>query len=183
MIKCLFAACLFACTSALAESYSDQSKLSKQTSRGDTLRCILVSVTDGDSILVRCQQTSERVRFIGIDAPELHSGEHSQRQSDQYGQSEYAVRQSGKAAKAHLASILEIGQSLELRLDREARDRYGRLLAYVYSDDGSMINSRMVADGYAAPLTVKPNVVHKEEFEQLYSRARREQRGIWGSAQ
>ena len=174
---------LIFCNGAFAVPSAHTVQSANQRAQSNAQSCVLLAVTDGDSILARCQQTSERIRLIGIDAPELHHGEHSERQSNQYGQSDEQVRQLGKQARSHLSSILKIGETLELRQDREMRDRYGRLLAYVYTSDGTMINSRMIADGFATPMTIKPNTAHKLEFEQLYASARRERRGIWSQIQ
>jgi micrococcal nuclease len=64
--------------------------------------------------------------------------------------------------------------------DAEARDRYGRLLAYVYrASDGLFVNEELVRRGYARPLTIPPNVAHEHEIARLASAARRAGRGLW----
>jgi micrococcal nuclease len=69
---------------------------------------------------------------------------------------------------------------VRLRFDVERRDRYGRLLAYVYrADDGTFVNAALVRDGYARPLTVPPNVRYADRFVQLAREARRAERGLW----
>ena len=66
--------------------------------------------------------------------------------------------------------------------DAERRDRYGRLLAYVYREpDGLFVNAKLVRRGYAQPLTIAPNVAHASEFRRLARSARRGGRGLWAA--
>ena len=65
-------------------------------------------------------------------------------------------------------------------LDREERDRYGRLLAYVYREsDGLFVNAALVQGGYARTLTIAPNTAHEAEFASLAAQARTAGRGLW----
>ena len=64
--------------------------------------------------------------------------------------------------------------------DVERRDRYGRLLAYVYREpDGAFVNAQLVRDGYARTLTIAPNVAHARQFAALARTAREGGRGLW----
>jgi micrococcal nuclease len=110
----------------------------------------------------------EKVRYIGMDTPE------SRRPGT-------PVQCFAKAASAYNARLLR-GRRVELRLDVEHRDRYGRLLAYVYRrPDGLFVNAELVRRGYATVLTVPPNVRHAAEFLRLERSARRKGRGLWGA--
>jgi micrococcal nuclease len=74
------------------------------------------------------------------------------------------------------------GEAVRLRFDAERRDRYGRLLAYVYrARDGLFVNAELVRRGYAVTLTIPPNVAHATEFARLASSARRAGRGLWSA--
>jgi micrococcal nuclease len=71
---------------------------------------------------------------------------------------------------------------VRLRFDAERRDRYGRLLAYVYrARDGLFVNAQLVRRGYARTLTIPPNVAHADEFRRLAASARRHGAGLWSS--
>ena len=72
------------------------------------------------------------------------------------------------------------GERVRLVLDAEQRDRYGRLLAYVYrARDGLFVNAELVRGGYAVPLTIPPNVAHADEFRRAgRDRARRRARAV-----
>ncbi|MDP9346924.1 MAG: thermonuclease family protein [Actinomycetota bacterium] len=126
----------------------------------------VVRVVDGDTIRVRLNGRSERVRYIGVDTPEsVKPGVPVQC---------YAER----AAAANRALVA--GRRVRLVGDAEQRDRYGRLLAYVYREpDGAFVNAALVRDGYARTLTIPPNVTHREDFSRLAGAARRARRGLW----
>jgi micrococcal nuclease len=126
----------------------------------------VVRVVDGDTIRVRLGDRTERVRYIGIDTPEsVKPGTPVQC---------YAKR----AAAANAALVA--GRRVRLVGDVEHRDRYGRLLAYVYREgDGAFVNAALVRDGYARTLTIPPNVEHAAEFARLARAARGAGRGLW----
>ncbi|MBW3581327.1 MAG: thermonuclease family protein [Actinobacteria bacterium] len=129
----------------------------------------VVRVVDGDTIVVRLDGAEERVRLLGIDTPESVDPRSP-------------VECFGKEAAAHTASLLPPGTPVRLVRDVEARDRYDRLLAYVYrSDDGTFVNLRLVEDGYAAVLTYPPNVAHADEFVAAAGEAREAGRGLWSA--
>jgi micrococcal nuclease len=74
------------------------------------------------------------------------------------------------------------GERVRLELDVEARDRYGRLLAYVYRDrDDLFVNAELIRRGYAIPATFPPNVEHAGEFRDLAAKARESGRGLWSA--
>ena len=127
---------------------------------------VVVHIEDGDTIDVRIGDRVERVRYIGIDAPEVpHHDTDGTR--------------GGEAAK-RLNRALAGGRRVSLELDAEERDRYGRLLAYVRVGD-RMINLEMVRRGYARVLTIPPNTRYERRFEQAETEARVTGRGLWGS--
>lgn len=127
----------------------------------------VISVTDGDTIRVRIGGDEERVRLIGIDTPETH-GQGGLRECF------------GQEATDHTKRLLRPGTRVRLVRDVEARDRYGRLLAYVYRDgDGLFVNMALAEGGYAAVATFPPNVAHAEEFVAAAARAREASRGLW----
>ncbi len=104
----------------------------------------LLEVVDGDTIWVRMADgTEEKVRYIGIDCPELPH-------EDTRG--EYL----GPEAKARNAELLRSGP-LRLQTDVEERDEYGRLLAYVWAS-GVFVNERLVLEGYAWAHNYPPNL-------------------------
>ena len=76
------------------------------------------------------------------------------------------------------------GRRVRLEPDAEARDRYGRLLAYVFRvEDGRMVNESLVRGGYAIPLTIPPNDRYAERFEHAAEEARESGRGLWDACE
>jgi len=123
----------------------------------------VVEVYDGDTIGVVVNGNREKIRLIGIDAPEM-------------GQQPW-----GKAAKEHLRELLENSDwVVALTFDVQERDKYGRLLRYITTPDGSMINVQMLRDGYAMLLTIPPNIKHVDELRKAQHKARGKSIGIWG---
>jgi micrococcal nuclease len=121
-------------------------------------------VVDGDTIHVLTGGRDESVRYIGIDTPEsVKPGMH--------------VRCLGKTAAKVNRRLVE-GRAVRLAYDVERRDRYGRLLAYVYRGD-LFVNAELVRRGYAKPLVIPPNVAHAAELRRLAAGARAARRGLW----
>jgi micrococcal nuclease len=130
----------------------------------DARRARVLRVVDGDTILVRLDGRRERVRYIGIDTPEsVKPGTR--------------VQCFGKAAAAANRRLVE-GREVRLEYDAEPRDRYGRLLAYVYRDE-LLVNAELIRQGYAKPLEVEPNLAHAAQLRRLAASARRAHRGLW----
>src|SRR5262249_32057705 len=125
----------------------------------------VVRVVDGDTIQVRLDGgRTERVRYIGIDTPESVKPD-------------TPVQCFAKKA-SHFNSALVDGRDVTLQTDAEERDRYGRLLAYVYTGP-SFVTRELVARGYARTPTLPPNVAHADEFARLARRARQAGLGLW----
>lgn len=129
----------------------------------------VVEVVDGDTVRVRFagRSATESVRLIGVDTPETH-GRGGLRECF------------GAEASARTSSLLPPGTAVRLERDVEARDRYARLLAYVYRRrDGLFVNLALARDGFAAPLTIPPNVAHSADFIAAAAEARDAGRGLW----
>ncbi len=130
------------------------------------LEGVVVRVVDGDTIHVRLGDRVEKVRYIGVNTPEVHHP----RKGEEPG---------GREAAAMNRQLAE-GQRVRLELDVRTRDRYGRLLAYVWVGD-TMINAELVRRGYAQVMTVPPNVRHQALFLRLQRDARAAGRGLWAA--
>jgi len=134
---------------------------------GPSFTATVVKVVDGDTIHVRLGGRTEKVRYIGMDTPETHHPtKHEQ--------------PGGREATAINCRLVE-GKTVRLELDVQERDRYGRLLAYVYVGD-VMVNAELVRLGYAQVMTIPPNVAHQSRFVKLQREAREAGRGLWGAA-
>jgi micrococcal nuclease len=124
----------------------------------------VVRVVDGDTIHVRVGIRVEKVRYIGVNTPELHHP----RKGEEPGGREAAT----------LNRTLVDGRRVRLETDVQTRDRYGRLLAYVWVGE-TMVNAELVRRGYAQVMTIPPNVRHQALFLTLQREARDADRGLW----
>ena len=119
-------------------------------------------VIDGDTVELT---NGERVRLIGVDTPESVKPNSP-------------VEPYGKEASLYTQKHLA-GQEVILRFDVETRDRYDRLLAYLYLPDGTFFNEKLVREGYARIMTIPPNVAYAELFLEAEREAREQNRGLW----
>jgi micrococcal nuclease len=137
---------------------------------GPTQNATLVRVVDGDTIRVMVGGVEERVRYIGIDTPELNTN--SPATPDPY---------AGAATDAN--ARLLAGGRLVLEKDVSERDQYDRLLrdAWVERDGAWMlVNLALVAGGYAQVSTYPPDVKYVDVLLAAQRAAREDERGLWG---
>jgi micrococcal nuclease len=134
---------------------------------GKRVGALVIRVVDGDTAQMELENGGEEgVRFIGVDTPE----------SVAPGQ---PVECFGKKASRFTTGLIE-GERVELRFGAESRDRYDRLLAYVYLGD-RFVNAELVRLGYARTLEIAPNVDYAERFASLQQQAANAGRGLWGA--
>ena len=132
-------------------------------------QAVVKRVVDGDTIVVHMGGRDERVRLIGIDTPETVDPRKP-------------VQCFGKEASAHTHELLPPGTIVRLERDVEPRDKYDRLLAYVYRlSDGLFVNLALARDGYAQQLTIPPNVAYTDQFRAAVREARDAGRGLWSA--
>jgi len=139
----------------------------------------IVKIMDGDTIGVIFRGRYERIRLIGIDTPETSANSRARRISKRTGKDLSLIISQGRRSLAFVKKLIGIGDRVYLEFDLDSRDRYGRLLAYVYLRDGSMLNELIIKSGYAYPLTYAPNIRYKYRFLKAYSKARKERRGLF----
>lgn len=134
---------------------------------GKSLTGTVTRVVDGDTIHVELDGRVEKVRYIGMDTPELH---HPARGEEP-----------GGREAADINRRLVLGKTVRLELDVRERDRYRRLLAYVWVGD-VLVNAELVRLGYAHAMTMPPNVIYARRMVRLEREAREAGRGLWGAA-
>lgn len=124
---------------------------------------------DGDTIAVNMNGSVETVRFIGVDTPETHKPN-------------TPVQCYGPEAAANTKTL--ISKSGKVRLEADPldtnRDRYGRLLRYVYLPDGTLLDKKIVAEGYGFAYLDFP-FSKKAEFAQAQQAAQTAKLGLWAA--
>ncbi|MBU1084424.1 MAG: thermonuclease family protein [Candidatus Omnitrophota bacterium] len=151
----IFISCIFLLNGGVASAYA-----------GDG-RYHVKKVIDGDTVEL---DKGERVRYIGVDTPEK-----MKKVKDVwiFDPEPYAIE-----AKEFNRRMLE-GKEVQLEFDAEKTDKYGRLLAYVRTADGKMVNEELLKEGYARILSIPPNTKYAEKFLEIQKEAREAKRGIW----
>ena len=144
------------CAGALARAVDQKSEPPAQAA-------VVQRAVDGDTVVLL---GGERVRYIGVDTPELH---HPRKPVQPY----------AREAMEFNRKLVE-GKKVRLETDVERRDKYNRLLAYVFLEDGRFVNAELVKAGYAQLLTIPPNVKYADLFRKLQREARKANRGLWG---
>jgi micrococcal nuclease len=135
----------------------------------------VIRVVDGDTIHVRTPGgVDETIRFIGVNTPE------STTKHEPY----------GNEASAYTKARLPVGSTVWLELDVRERDKYGRLLAYVWTQRPSsrspsevrdkLFNATLLIEGYAQLMTIPPDVRYVDVFTPMQAEAREAGRGLWG---
>ncbi len=123
----------------------------------------VTKVIDGDTIEL---DNGTRLRYIGIDTPEIH---HPAKGLQYY----------GPQAKEFNKKLV-LYNRVRLEFDSERFDKYGRTLAYVYLENGTFVNAELVRQGYARAMMISPNTKYAGLVKQLEEEAKREKRGLWG---
>ena len=152
----VWAVAVMLCAVALARAV-------EQKSEPVVTAAVVERAVDGDTVVL---VGGERVRYIGVDTPELH---HPRKPVQPY----------AREAMEFNRRLVE-GEKVRLELDVEQRDKYGRLLAYVFLEDGRFVNAELLKEGYAQLLTIPPNVRYVDLFTGLQKQAREAKRGLWG---
>jgi micrococcal nuclease len=122
---------------------------------------------DGDTFWVDDgSEKGAKIRLIGVDTPETR---HPRKGREPY----------GREASRYVRDLLD-GRSVRFEFDVQTKDRYGRILAYVYLEDDTFLNALLVEEGYATVATYPPNVRYAELFTELQRAAREGGLGLWG---
>ena len=131
-----------------------------------SVAAVVTSDVDGDTVHARVDGRDEKVRFIGVDTPEV----------DWYGHQGECF---GPAAALYTRHRL-VGRAVRLAFDVRLRDVYGRLLAYVYVGS-ELFNLTLVELGYATNDPVPPDVRMKDAFASAEAAAKARGAGLWSA--
>ncbi len=152
----LIVAVVFAC-------FFNASSISQSLAAQSLQEARVLEVNDGDTVTLKIDDRVYRTRLIGIDAPEM------------------GQRPWGRRAKEHLIGILDhAGWTVYVETDVVKRDKYDRLLAYLWTKQKEFINEQMVLDGHAVLFTIRPNNKYARLFSRAEHRAKQEKSNIWG---
>ncbi|HEX8993712.1 MAG TPA: thermonuclease family protein [Candidatus Paceibacterota bacterium] len=157
----------------LPESLKDSSQASPQPAVqaiASTTLYDVVRVVDGDTIKVMMDGRATTVRLIGVDTPETVKPD-------------TPIQCYGPEASAEMHALLD-GKRVSLEMDptQDRYDAYGRLLAYVFLQDGTLVDELLITDGFGKEYTFKDRPYeYQAEFRSAEATARRAGKGLWGA--
>lgn len=181
--------------SALQENNLQEHKSpeKKHASTKNGERVFLLYIVDGDTIAIRTHNgNTEHVRLIGIDCPESRAefpdgkgGVRKNKRLDIQAKERHIKKERllalGKKATAQIHSLLDAEKEIFLEWDQERRDRYKRLLAYVYDTKGHFINLELVKSGFAWSMEFAPNLLYRQILFEAEQQAKEKNLGIWAA--
>ena len=127
----------------------------------------ILTVIDGDTVDIEIDGRTERVRLIGVNTPET---KHPTKPIECF----------GPEASAYMTQLLPKGTDVRIERDTEARDRYGRMLLYLYrNSDNLFINLDLISRGYGTPMSIEPNTFHRNDFVHAAALAEASNVGLW----
>lgn len=131
-------------------------------------------VYDGDTLKV---ENIGKVRLIGIDTPETKASQRDRFYSRDFQIKPGKLRQIARQAKSYNIHYVK-GKTVKLELDQTERDKYNRLLAYVYLPDGEMLNLLLLKKGLASVFR-RYDFIYKKDFLKAEKKARKMRLGLW----
>ena len=160
----------FAVLIGLASCSNSSQLLKPQDGQADLVKIVdgkIAHVIDGDTVDIDIKGRTERVRLIGVNTPET---KHPTKPIECF----------GPEASAYMTQLLPKGTTVRIERDVEARDRYGRMLLYLYlGSDNLFINLDLVARGYGTPMSIEPNTFHRNDFVRAAAQAEAANVGLW----
>jgi micrococcal nuclease len=154
-------------------SEHEQKQISKEK---ETL--LVKRVIDGDTFEL---ENKDRVRLLGIDTPEEFESSKLDRDAERTGQDKKTIQKLGMLASDFSKKLISGKRVMLMREpDYQDKDIYGRLLRYVYLEDGTFVNKRIVEEGYAVAYRKYP-ISKLDEFIRAEKEARINKKGLWGS--
>ncbi|MEM4991983.1 thermonuclease family protein [Priestia sp. SB1] len=142
------------------------STTANNVSKYPTFETTVTAVIDGDTFHTLINNKDEKIRLIMADSPEVVSPKIKGKQPW------------GESASVYTKSVLKPGTKVNLELDTQERDRYGRILAYVYVN-GKMLNETLIEKGLARVAVFPPNTRYVDEFREIQEKAKQQKLGIW----
>lgn len=155
------------------------SKLNEQNRKETYVKRVI----DGDTFEIDEKDSNGKylhVRLLGVDTPEKFDSNKMDRDTERSGKDKQTIRTLGELSSKYAKDMIE-GKKVILvpESNYEDKDKYGRLLRYVYLEDGTFFNMKLVEDGYATAYRTF-NISKKSDFIKAENKAREQKKGLWG---
>lgn len=156
----------------------DKQQVEKENSVKET--ALVKKIFDGDTFEAEINGKTEKVRMLGIDTPERFDSEKFDRDMERTGRDKKTVQKLGELSYEHTVRLIG-GKKVILKTEPggDNKDKYGRLLRYVYLEDGTFVNLKIIEDGYANAYR-KFKISKQKELVDAEKSARENKKGLWG---
>ncbi len=124
----------------------------------------VIRVVDGDTLKIDFHGVELTTRLIGVDTPESRRNKKAKRDAERTDLDLDTIISLGKKATEYVKRLIRPGNFVTLEFDVQQTDPYGRLLCYIYLQDGRMLNEVLVSSGHASIMTMPPNVKYQSRF-------------------
>ena len=140
----------------------------------------VTKIVDGDTFEAEIDGKKEKIRMLGIDTPEKYESNKLDKDAERTGRDKKTIKKLGELSSNYVTKLLA-GKKVRLEADQigDEKDRYGRLLRYIYLEDGTFVNLKIVQEGYANAYT-RFEISKKNELVEAERQARENKRGLWG---
>lgn len=145
----------------------------------EKFKAVAKRVIDGDTMVIFFEGREETLRLIGIDTPEIGENQKALGEAKRSGKDVKSLLEMGKEAMLFVRGMVKPDETLNIELDIQLRDEYGRLLGYVFLKDGRMLNEEILRAGYAEVVTIPPNVKYIKRLYNAYLEGKENKRGLW----
>jgi micrococcal nuclease len=141
---------------------------------------VVKKVFDGDTFEADVNGKTEKIRMLGIDTPEKSESDKLNRETERTQSDKKTIQTLGELAYKYTLNLIG-GKKITLTSEPggDDRDRYGRLLRYVWLEDGTFVNKKIVEDGYANAYR-RYNLTRQNELVEAEKLARENKKGLWG---
>ncbi len=163
----------------LDERSSREKQQQEKESAGET--ALVKKIFDGDTFEAEINGKTEKIRMLGIDSPERWDSEKFDRDMERTGRDKKTIQRLGELSYEHTVRLIGSKKViLKPEPGGDNKDKYGRLLRYIYLEDGTFVNMVIVEDGYANAYR-KFKLSKQKDFIEAEKKARENKKGLWGS--
>ena len=155
------------CVALLATSCAELTSTVEEPNTQTSDTAEVVRHVDGDTVWLDIDGTEESVRLIGIDTPEVREGSEP-------------IQCFGQEASDAIAELLPLGTVVQIQRDAEVRDRFDRLLLYIFVGD-TFVNEELVRQGFADSRSFPPNTARQSLLDEAERDAIDNNRGLWAA--
>jgi micrococcal nuclease len=160
-----------------------ESREKEKTERVHRDTALVKKVFDGDTFEAEINGRTEKIRLLGIDTPERFDSEKFDRDMERTAKDKKTVQKLGELSYQHTLRLIG-GKKVLLEADPQGdnKDKYNRLLRYVWLDDGTLVNLKIIQEGYANAYR-RFNLTRQKEFIEAENKAMQNKKGLWGDTE